>query len=307
MEDSENSIEENYVTDLAADVKGNSDTSSQPKNTDNSLSPPPPKDSAAPSAPGHNTSGTDVSIHALKDKENSSLNMYNFQAAAVPNASSEFIKKYPTNRAMIDAVKNLLLETYHFYIGRAHISEQHHCALKKYGNIQSCHLHIHANAKVQQAYIVYDDTEGTKKIKPTEALQELYHLRPEFNGKLVYFFYKKIQYVEGLLVYDKKDKTFYVFDKKTNEKFSTFASWIKFLKNKRVFSGERSALATIFFEPNSSSFNLASLLRTEQIPYWKSYNSASIAEVTLLTKTFITSNQKFFGVGIREIERLLKK
>ncbi|GBC19817.2 hypothetical protein GLOIN_2v1762049 [Rhizophagus irregularis DAOM 181602=DAOM 197198] len=28
---------------------------------------------------------------------------------------------------------------------------------KKYGNIQSCHLHTRANAKVQQARIVYDD------------------------------------------------------------------------------------------------------------------------------------------------------
>ncbi|PKY34118.1 hypothetical protein RhiirB3_395319, partial [Rhizophagus irregularis] len=111
----------------------------------------------------------------------------------------------------------------------------------------------------------------------------------------------KTQYVEGLLVYDKKDKTFYVFDKKTNEKFSTFAFWIKFLKNKRVFSGVRSALATIFFEPNSSSFNLASLLRTEQISYWKSNNSTSIKEVTSFIKTLIASNQKFFSVGIREI------
>lgn len=99
------------------------------------------------------------------------------------------------------------------------------------------------------------------------------------------------------MVYDKKDKIFYVFDKKTNEKFSTFASWIKFLKNKKLFSGERSALATIFFEPNSSSFNLASLLRTKQIPYWKNYNSTSIAEVTSLIKTLMTSNQKYSSLN----------
>ncbi|CAB4483742.1 unnamed protein product [Rhizophagus irregularis] len=59
----------------------------------------------------------------------------------------------------------------------------------------------------------------SKKLKYPKALQELYRLQPEFNGKLVYFFYKKTQYIEGLLVYDKKDKIFYVFDKKTNEKF----------------------------------------------------------------------------------------
>uniref|UniRef100_U9T622 Uncharacterized protein n=1 Tax=Rhizophagus irregularis (strain DAOM 181602 / DAOM 197198 / MUCL 43194) TaxID=747089 RepID=U9T622_RHIID len=121
----------------------------------------------------------------------------------------------------------------------------------------------------------YTNIQISKKTKFPEALQELYRLRPEFNGKLVYFFIRKHNI--------------------------TFASWIKFLKNKRVFSGERSALVTIFFEPNSSSFNLASLLRTEQIPYWKNYNPTSIAEVTSLIKMLTNSNHKFFGVGIREI------
>ena len=107
-----------------------------------------------------------------------------------------------------------------------------------------------------------------------------------------------MQYIEGLLVYDKKDKTFYVFDKKTNEKFSTFASWIQFLKIRKVFSGERSALVTIFFEPNSSSSSLASLLRTEQITYWKNNNSAGVAEVILFVKKYSISKQ---DIGIREI------
>uniref|UniRef100_U9TNY1 RRM domain-containing protein n=1 Tax=Rhizophagus irregularis (strain DAOM 181602 / DAOM 197198 / MUCL 43194) TaxID=747089 RepID=U9TNY1_RHIID len=142
-----------------------------------------------------------------------------YQAAAAPNTSPEFVKKYPTNRAMIDAVNNLLLETYHSYTGRARISgsgdskrlvihfnsttERDACLslrhddladlrfflhdpqqlrtdedlhaiqvtdipffikknnvtalFKKYGNIQSCCLHTHTNAKVQQARIVYDD------------------------------------------------------------------------------------------------------------------------------------------------------
>ncbi|CAB4434938.1 unnamed protein product [Rhizophagus irregularis] len=139
-----------------------------------------------------------------------------------------------------------------------------------------------------------------KKNKHSEALQELYNLRPEFNGKPVYFFYRKAQYREGLLIYDKQDRTFYIFDKKTNEKFDTFASWIKFLKIKKIFSGERSALATIFFEPNSSGSNLASLLKTRQTTYWKNYNSTNIAEVTLLIKSFKTSRHEFFDIGIRE-------
>ncbi|POG61448.1 hypothetical protein GLOIN_2v1814039 [Rhizophagus irregularis DAOM 181602=DAOM 197198] len=105
----------------------------------------------------------------------------------------------------------------------------------------------------------------------------------------------KKQYREGLLIYDKQDKIFYVFDKKTGEKFGTFGSWIKFLKVRKIFSGERSALATIFFEPNSSGSNLASLLRTEQSSYWKNCDSINIAEVTSLIKT------EFFGVGIRDI------
>ena len=39
----------------------------------------------------------------------------------------------------------------------------------------------------------------------------------------------------------------------------------------------------------------------EQIPYWKTHHSASIAEVTLFIKTNIMSKQEFFGVGMREI------
>ncbi|CAB4443458.1 unnamed protein product [Rhizophagus irregularis] len=145
-----------------------------------------------------------------------------FQAAAAPNTSPEFIKKYPTNRAMIDAVNNLLLETYHSYTGRARMTGSNEskrlvihfnsskerddclsqqfadladlrfflhdpqqlrtnedlCAIqvtdipffikkddvaalfKKYGNIQSCRLYSRANAKVQQARIVYDDAQS---------------------------------------------------------------------------------------------------------------------------------------------------
>jgi hypothetical protein len=75
-----------------------------------------------------------------------------------------------------------------------------------------------------------------------------------------------------------------------------------FSQNNKVFRGARSAIATVFFEPNSSGSSLASVLRTtEQIPYWKTHNSASIAEVISLIKTNITSKQEFFGVGMREI------
>ncbi|PKK55861.1 hypothetical protein RhiirC2_801314, partial [Rhizophagus irregularis] len=147
----------------------------------------------------------------------------------------------------------------------------------------------------------YTNSQTLKKIKQPEALQELYRLKPEFNGKPVYFFCKKTLYIEGLLVYDKQDKIFYVFDKTTGEKFNSFASWFKFLKIKKIFGGERSALATIFFEPNTSGFNLSSILRTKPIPYWKNYNSATIIEVTSLIKKNINSKQEFFSVGLKEI------
>ncbi|RHZ83121.1 hypothetical protein Glove_99g289 [Diversispora epigaea] len=65
-------------------------------------------------------------------------------------------------------------------------------------------------------------------------------------------------------------------DKKTNEKFNTFASWINFLKS-------------------------TSILRTKQIPYWKNNNSTNIVEVTSLIKTNIVSKKEFSGVGTRKI------
>ncbi|PKC54997.1 hypothetical protein RhiirA1_476340 [Rhizophagus irregularis] len=42
-----------------------------------------------------------------------------FQAAAAPNAAPESLKKFPTNKAFIEAVNNLFLETYDSYTGKA--------------------------------------------------------------------------------------------------------------------------------------------------------------------------------------------
>ncbi|PKK48177.1 hypothetical protein RhiirC2_803590 [Rhizophagus irregularis] len=140
-------MEENYIADSAADAEGSNTTPPQQNNADN-FSSPPPKDTTAPFAPGSVTSGTDASMHAPKDNETSpsdtssnkdimdtndtsslpldtptiSILRRDYQAAAAPNASPEFAKKYLTNRAMIDAVNNLLLETYHSYTGCARMS-----------------------------------------------------------------------------------------------------------------------------------------------------------------------------------------
>ncbi|PKB96389.1 hypothetical protein RhiirA5_506972 [Rhizophagus irregularis] len=100
---SKNSMEEDFITDSAADAGESNTTPPQQNNADN-FSYPLPKDTAAPSAPNSVMSGTDTSMHAPKDKETSPL-----------DAS-------PPPPAMIDAVNNLLLETYHSYTGCARIS-----------------------------------------------------------------------------------------------------------------------------------------------------------------------------------------
>ncbi|PKC54609.1 hypothetical protein RhiirA1_476987 [Rhizophagus irregularis] len=45
-----------------------------------------------------------------------------FQAAAAPNAAPESLKTFPTNKAFIEAVNNLFLETYESYTGKARMT-----------------------------------------------------------------------------------------------------------------------------------------------------------------------------------------
>ncbi|GBC15253.2 hypothetical protein GLOIN_2v1673942 [Rhizophagus irregularis DAOM 181602=DAOM 197198] len=107
-----------------------------------------PKKSAAPTAPSHVASSrnVDASIHASSNKDlqqpsNASPNLDtngapdddqtpdpvvtlaitrdDFQAAAAPNAAPESLKKFPTNKALIEAVNNLFLETYELFTGKA--------------------------------------------------------------------------------------------------------------------------------------------------------------------------------------------
>ncbi|PKK51228.1 hypothetical protein RhiirC2_803311, partial [Rhizophagus irregularis] len=125
-----NPIEEDYVADLAADAGGSNTTPSQQNNTDN-FSSSPPKDTTAPSAPDSVTSDASPNKDIMDTNDTSPLHLdtsnistlrRDYQAAAAPNAFPEFVKKYPTNRAIIDAVNNLLLETYHSYTGHARMS-----------------------------------------------------------------------------------------------------------------------------------------------------------------------------------------
>ncbi|GET56094.1 hypothetical protein GLOIN_2v1766278 [Rhizophagus irregularis DAOM 181602=DAOM 197198] len=111
----------------------------------------------------------------------------NFQAAAAPNAAPESLKKFPTNKALIEAVNNLFLETYESFTGKArmtgsgeakrlvihfHIAEAHDlCVGSTHSEFPDLIFHAHdprqlrsnedlraiqPNAKVQQARIVYD-------------------------------------------------------------------------------------------------------------------------------------------------------
>ncbi|CAJ0751439.1 9385_t:CDS:2 [Entrophospora sp. SA101] len=135
---------------------------------------------------------------------------------------------------------------------------------------------------IQKKHILEENVESSplsenKKIKQLEALQELIQIRPDLKGKSVYFFYKSNKFVEGILIYDRSENMSYVYDPKSGNKFNSFFQWLNVLKKQGLFNGERSAIATIFLEPVTSSPNLASILRPSvQLPYWKNNSTASL-------------------------------
>ncbi|GBC19782.2 hypothetical protein GLOIN_2v1673942 [Rhizophagus irregularis DAOM 181602=DAOM 197198] len=149
----ENSMEEDYVADTqTADVGVDGPSSSPQQNIsgENTLTSS-PKKSAAPTAPSHvaSSGNVDASMHAPSNKDlqqppNASPNLDtngapdgdhtpdpvvtlaitrdDFQAAAAPNAAPESLKKFPTNKALIEAVNNLFLETYESFTGKARMT-----------------------------------------------------------------------------------------------------------------------------------------------------------------------------------------
>ncbi|GET50249.1 hypothetical protein GLOIN_2v1766278 [Rhizophagus irregularis DAOM 181602=DAOM 197198] len=149
----ENSMEEDYVADdQTADVGVDGFSSSPQQNIsgENTLTSS-PKISAAPTAPSHvaSSGNVDASMHAPLNKDlqqppNASPNLdtngapdddhtpdpvvtlaitrEDFQAAAAPNAAPESLKKFPTNKALIEAVNNLFLETYESFTGKARMT-----------------------------------------------------------------------------------------------------------------------------------------------------------------------------------------
>ncbi|PKK75917.1 hypothetical protein RhiirC2_773055 [Rhizophagus irregularis] len=180
---------EDFVADAPADggLVGSTSTAIPQQNNSRSTSQEntqatTPNNSAAPTAPGQDaSSGANASIHAP-----------HFLAAAAPNSAPQILEKLKTNKAIIDAVNNLFLETYESYTGRArmtgsgdakrliihfHTAEardmcvnniqvtdipffitkpQIQSYFKKFGNLLSLHLYSRKGAKMQQARIVYD-------------------------------------------------------------------------------------------------------------------------------------------------------
>ena len=81
-------------------------------------------------------------------------------------------------------------------------------------------------------------------------------------------------------MFDATKKKAFVYDAKTDYKFETFSKWIDVLGSRGYFKGKRSALVTVFLEPNPSSPNIASILRApDHGQYWKKSVAACIADV----------------------------
>ncbi|GET66623.1 hypothetical protein GLOIN_2v1762049 [Rhizophagus irregularis DAOM 181602=DAOM 197198] len=147
----ENPMEDDYVADSAVDAGGSNTTPSQQNNTDN-FSSPPPKDTTAPSAPDSIASGTDASMHAPNDKESSLLNASSNKDIMDTNDTSPLPLDTPTI-SILRHLRAIQVTDIPFFIKKDDII----ALFKKYGNIQSYRFHTRANAKVQQAHIVYDD------------------------------------------------------------------------------------------------------------------------------------------------------
>ncbi|GBB92580.1 hypothetical protein RclHR1_20250008 [Rhizophagus clarus] len=143
-------IDEDFVTDAAANV-GVDSTSSPPKenNTASTSLSSPLNNAAASSTPNNDTSRRlNVSMYARTMTPASPLNTSSdkataddppvdqfpipsptfsfdrndYQAAAAPNSAPETLKNFPTNKALIDAVNNTFIEMYKSYTGKARMT-----------------------------------------------------------------------------------------------------------------------------------------------------------------------------------------
>ncbi|GBB86320.1 hypothetical protein RclHR1_12740006 [Rhizophagus clarus] len=144
---SDNTMDEDFITDTAADV-GVDGPSSPPKenNTVSTSLSFHPNIAAALSASSNNVfDGLNTSMHARTTTPASSPNASPnkttaedppvdlllihtptfsiernvYQAVAAPNSAPKTLKNFPTNKALIDAVNNTFLKTYEVYTGKA--------------------------------------------------------------------------------------------------------------------------------------------------------------------------------------------
>ncbi|GBB95442.1 hypothetical protein RclHR1_25370001 [Rhizophagus clarus] len=143
-------MDEDFIADTAADVGVDSLSSpSKENNTVSTFLSSPLNSAAASSAPSNDASTSlNVSMHARTttsafppnaspDKATAdaspvdqipipsptfSFDRNDYQAAAAPNSAPETLKNFPTNKALIDAVNNTLLEMYESYTGKARMT-----------------------------------------------------------------------------------------------------------------------------------------------------------------------------------------
>ncbi|CAG8783516.1 10264_t:CDS:1, partial [Rhizophagus irregularis] len=73
-----------------------------------------------------------------------------------------------------------------------------------------------------------------------------------------------------------------------------------------LYKGYRSALATIFLEPNPSGPSIGSILRSKSNSYWKVSTYANIQNILSLIKRESLTGGKFMGTVIREISKGLE-
>ncbi|RHZ48040.1 hypothetical protein Glove_562g45 [Diversispora epigaea] len=113
-----------------------------------------------------------------------------------------------------------------------------------------------------------------KRQKKLEALQKLVQIKPDIKGKEIYFFPTLKKYFKGIII-------------------------------QRLFKGHRSALATIFLEPNSTRQSIASILcETNHEPYWKTTLLINVQDILLNIKEKILPGKEFSGTAIQEINEV---
>ncbi|RGB22053.1 hypothetical protein C1646_776730 [Rhizophagus diaphanus] len=65
------------------------------------------------------TDGSQLPNQVADSTPTITINCQDYQAAAAPNSATETLKKFSTNKALINAVNNLFLEMYELYTSHA--------------------------------------------------------------------------------------------------------------------------------------------------------------------------------------------